>query len=268
METSTPAHSAPKKTPRLAKAPRPRLSLAEVMAELEAAGSAQTRKTYTRHGAEAPMFGTSFATLKVLMKRIDVDHELALALWDTGNFDARNLAMKIVDPARMSADDLDRWAREASAALSCGDYAAMLPAEGPLGATKVTEWLASPDPRERRAAWPLLGQLAQRDTAMPDSFFAERLEEIVRSIHTAPNAERAGMNNAVITIGFRGPALRDAALAAARRIGKVDIDHGDTACKTPDAVVYIEKAWAYAAAKGAASPAAQERGRDVPRRRC
>lgn len=97
METSTSA--TPKKTPRAAKAPRPRLGLAEVMAELEAAGSAQARKTYTRHGAEAPIFGTSFATLKVLMKRIDVDHELALALWDTGNFDARNLAMKIVDPA-------------------------------------------------------------------------------------------------------------------------------------------------------------------------
>ena len=106
METSTSA--APKKTPRPAKAPRPRLSLAEVMAELEAAGSAQARKTHTRHGAEGPMFGTSFATLKVLMKRIDVDHELALALWDTGNFDARNLAVKVVDPAKMCVQILRR----------------------------------------------------------------------------------------------------------------------------------------------------------------
>ena len=30
-------------------------------------------------------------------------------------------------------------------------------------------------------------------------------------------------------------------LAAARRIGKVEVDHGDTGCKTPDAVDYIRK---------------------------
>ena len=63
-------------------------------------------------------------------------------------------------------------------------------------------------------------------------------------------------------------ALRKAALVAAKRIGKVEVDHGDTACKTPDAAEYIEKAWAYAKAKGFESPAAQERMREVPRRRC
>ena len=87
-----------------------RMTLAETMSALEKAGSAQTRKTYARHGAVEPMFGVSFATLKTMLKRIGVDHELALALWDTGNFDARNLAVKIADPSRMSSSDLDRWA--------------------------------------------------------------------------------------------------------------------------------------------------------------
>lgn len=58
------------------------MTLAEAMHELEKAGSARTRKTYTRHGVCEPMFGVSFATLKALMKRINVDHELALALWN------------------------------------------------------------------------------------------------------------------------------------------------------------------------------------------
>src|SRR5437870_3612767 len=92
------------------KAPPARMTLAEAMRELEKAGSEQTRKTYARHGARGPMFGVSFATLKTLVKRIGVDHDLALALWDTGNFDARNLALKIADPARISSADLDRWA--------------------------------------------------------------------------------------------------------------------------------------------------------------
>jgi 3-methyladenine DNA glycosylase AlkD len=251
-----------------AKAPPPRMSFADVMRELEKAGSEQTRKTYARHGAEPPMFGVSFATLKTLTKRIGVDHELAQALWDTGNFDARNLAVKVVDPARMTSGELDRWVREGSAARLCGGYVAMLAAEGPHGATKAEQWLSSRNPKERGAAWVLLGQLSQRDETTPDAFFEKRLAEIERTIHSAPNSERDGMNMAVITIGCRNAALRKAATAAAKRIGKVDIDHGDTSCKTPDAAAYIAKCWTHSTSKGFESPAAQERSRELQRLRC
>jgi 3-methyladenine DNA glycosylase AlkD len=262
--------TAPQKpaTRKPAKGARPRMTLAETMHELKKAGSAQTRKTYARHGATEPMFGVSFATLKAMTKRIDVDHELALALWDTGNFDARNLAVKIIDPARMTSADLDRWAREVCESRMCGGYAAMIAAETPHGAAKATEWLASKDGRVHGSGWTLLGQLAQRDETAPDAFFEKRLAEIERTIHAAPNSERYGMNQAVISIGCRNPALRKAALAAAKRIGQVEVDHGDTECKTPDAAEYIQKAWAHSTSKGFDSPAAHERSRDVPRRRC
>lgn len=250
------------------KAPAPRMTLAEAMRTLEKAGTAQARKIYARHGATGPMFGVSFATLKALTKRIDVDHELALALWDTGNLDARNLAVKIVDPARMTPADLDRWAGDASAPAFCGSYAAMLASETPHGTAKAQQWLGAKEPALRGAGWTLLGQLAQRDEATPDGAFAKRLAEIERTIHAAPHTERELMNRAVIAIGCRSAGLRKAALAAAKRIGEVVIDHGETSCETPDAAAYIEKAWAHAKAKGFASPAAQERGRERPRRRC
>jgi hypothetical protein len=110
--------------------------------------------------------------------------------------------------------------------------------------------------------------MAARDEATPDAWFGERLAEIERSIHAAPNSVREAMNQAVIHIGGRSPALRKAALAAAKRIGKVEVDHGDTSCKTPDAGPYIEKMWAHAASKKFDSPAAQERARESPRTRC
>jgi hypothetical protein len=150
----------------------------------------------------------------------------------------------------------------------CGGYVAMVAAEGPHASAKAGEWAAAKDGRTRAAAWTLLGQLVQRDEAMADAYFEKRLAEIEKAIHAAPNAEREGMNMAVITIGGRNAALRKAALAAARRIGKVEVDHGDTACKTPDAAEYIEKMWAHAKAKGFESPAAQERSRESPRLRC
>jgi 3-methyladenine DNA glycosylase AlkD len=243
------------------------MSLAETMRTLEKAGSAQTRKTYLRHGAEEPMFGVSFAVLKTLVKKIGVDHELALALWDTKNHDARILAMKIADPAQIAPSDLDRWVRENRVRM-CGGYAAMLAAESPHGAAKASEWFKSSEAALRAAAWTLAGFLANRDETTPDKWFLDRLAHIEKSIHSAPNAEREAMNMAVITIGGRNAALRKAATAAAKRIGKVEVDHGDTACKTPDAVPYIEKMWAHATAKKFESPAAQERARESMRTRC
>jgi len=243
------------------------MSLAETMLALEKAGSEQTRKTYRRHGAVEPLFGVSFAVLKTLVKRIGVDHELALALWSTKNHDARTLAVKIADPARIAPSVLDRWARDKRSRM-CGAYVAMLTAESPHGFAKASEWFASSDAALRRQAWTLAGILANLDETIPDTWFEERIARIEKTIHASPNDERGAMNTALITIGGRNAALRKLATAAAKRIGKVDVDHGDTDCKTPDAVSYIEKTWAHATAKDFASPAAQERARESMRTRC
>ena len=50
------------------------------------------------------------------------------------------------------------------------------------------------------------------------------------------------MNGELISIGAFKPALRKRAIEAAKRIGKVEVDHGETSCKTPDEAPYIEKA--------------------------
>jgi 3-methyladenine DNA glycosylase AlkD len=248
------------------KKPGETMSLADVMRTLEKAGSEQTRKTYMRHGATGAMFGVPFGTLSALQKRIRVDHELALKLWDTGNVDARNLAMKIADPAVIEASDLDRWARENPMRM-CGLYVGSLAQESAHAATKAKEWLASSDDRLRAAGWTLIGVLANRDEQSPDDTFAKHLAQIEKSIHSVSNEVRYAMNGALIAIGGRSSGLRKAATAAAKRIGKIQVDHGDTACETPDAVVYIEKMWERLGKKFP-SPAAAERARESMRTRC
>jgi 3-methyladenine DNA glycosylase AlkD len=244
-----------------------RMSLSDAMSALEKAGSAQTRKTWARHGAPEPMFGVSYAVLKSLVKRLGVDHELARALWGTGNFDARNLAIKLADPSRMSPADLGRWTREARTPILVG-YVAQLASEGPHASALARKWSASSNAAESCAAWVLIGQMAMRDESTPEAWFEKRVAEIERRIHSAPNAEREAMNQTLIAIGCRSAALRKTATAAARRIGKVEVDHGDTACKTPDAASYIDKTWAHSESKGFTSPAAHERSREPMRLRC
>jgi 3-methyladenine DNA glycosylase AlkD len=263
------ATAAAKSRARSAATPKKRgetLSLPDVMRALEGSGSEQTRKTYTRHGAKGPMFGVSFATLSALQKRIRVDHDLALKLWDTGNVDARNLAMKIADPSAIKPSDLDRWARENPMRM-CGLYIGSLAQESPHGAAKAKAWLASSDDGLRAAGWTLIGVLANRDERSPDDAFAKHLAQIEASIHSASNEVKYAMNGALIAIGGRSTGLRRAATAAAKRIGKVEVDYGDTSCDTPDAVTYIEKLWERSGTRFP-TPAAAERARGSMRTRC
>src|SRR5262249_20406493 len=125
-----------------------------------------------------------------------------------------------------------------------------------------------PGGSNRCAGWGVGGGLAMRDETLPDAWFASRLDEIARTIHSAPNGEREAMNMALIQIGCRSAALRKAALAAARKVGKGEVDYGDTDCKTPDAAAYIAKTWAHSTSKGFETPAAHERTRESMRRRC
>ncbi len=265
-----PTKTAPKKTskaPAKPTAPAPRMTLKEAMAALEKAGTAQARKTYTRHGAAEPMFGVSFGDLKKLLNKIKVDQELAEALWDTGNFDARNLAAKVCDPSNFPPKVLDAWAATPIAWL-WGGYVGQIAAEGPQGKAKAEKWLRARDDATRSAGWCTVGAMAMIDESVEDSWFADRLADIEKGLKSAGNRHRYVMNNTLIAIGCRNASLRKAATAAAKRLGTIEIDHGDTECKTPDAVERLEKTWDRAKTSGFESPAAQERSRESMRTRC
>lgn len=224
----------------------------EVIAELDALGTAQNRKIYARHGADPDrMFGVSYANLAKLQKRIKVDHPLARSLWASRNHDSRILACKIADPAAITAKEVDAWSREVGNYIVAGELAALV-ARTPLAASRRKKWIASRNEMLACAGWHLVA-LAADDSAnpLPDGNFEAYLKRIESTIHSERNFTRDGMNGALIAIGLRNRALEAKAIAAARRIGKVVVDHGETGCKTPDAEAYIRKTLAHRAEKAA-----------------
>jgi 3-methyladenine DNA glycosylase AlkD len=218
------------------------------MAELEAAGSEQTRKTYRRHGMPDPMFGVSFAKLGELKKRLKVNQALADALWATGNADARLLATMVADPAQQSQASLDAWAADLVGHTLAGSVAE-LAAKTAFARELAEAWIDRDEEMTTRAGWSVMALLAMHDKGLPAGYWERLLARIEREIHGAENREKEGMHNALLAIGIRDDRLAELAIAAARRIGKVTIDHGDTACKTPDAEPYIVKARARAQAR-------------------
>jgi 3-methyladenine DNA glycosylase AlkD len=217
----------------------------DVMDELRAAGTAQNVKIYRRHGVTGDLFGVSYAKLNALKKQIKSDHPLATALWASGNHDARVLATMVADPKQTTPDTLDAWCAQVDyatlvAALTRNLAARLEPAPWEL----VDRWTASDAEWTAAAGWDLLSVLAMSDTTHDDAYYEGRLAEIERRIHGSANRVRYEMNNAVIAIGGRNPALAAAATAAAGRIGRVAVDHGETGCKTPEAAAYIARIWA------------------------
>jgi hypothetical protein len=103
--------------------------------------------------------------------------------------------------------------------------------------------MKSPDEERREMGYGIFAVRLRDDSAsISDADAEQALARIEREIHTSPNWARYAMNGALIAIGVYKPALRKKAIAAARRVGKVEVDHGQTNCKTPDAASYVEKA--------------------------
>ena len=69
----------------------------EVLKQLEQMGSAQTKKTFLRHGCPEPFFGVKIGDMKTLVKKIKRDSTLAKELSKTGNPDAQYFAGLIAD---------------------------------------------------------------------------------------------------------------------------------------------------------------------------
>jgi len=231
-----------------------RLSYAQVMKELKAAGTAQTRKTLARHGVTSECFGVSYAFFKELDKRVENDQELAEKLWASGNYDARIFACWIAEEDKVTHKLLDSWARDLVDA-PLGSELAALAAYTSLGAVRSRKWRAMKNDIRAAMGWQILAKLAMEpnrptsEGGVLDEELHECLVEIEAKIHDAPNRTKQMMNQALIAIGCRASMTKEA-LAAAKRVGPVEVDQGNTSCKTDVAYDKIRKTVEHYAAQG------------------
>lgn len=215
------------------------MNLQQAMRALESKGTAQNRKVYARHGYPQEMFGVSFTELRALAKSVGVDQGLATALWNTGNADARILATLVMDPAQMDGKQWDAWVQDITF-QTLADQLAGPVARSPFARAKAEQWTQHTKDHVAQTGWNVVSLLAA-DATTDRAWLEQHLDRIENTIHGAGNWTRHAMNQALISIGGYCPPLQDKALAMARRIGKVDVDHGETGCKTPDAQQYIAK---------------------------
>jgi 3-methyladenine DNA glycosylase AlkD len=219
------------------------MTLEETMKELASKASESTKKTWLRHGANEPIFGVKIGDMKPIHKKIKGDQELALKLYATGNGDAMYLAGMVADGRKMTRAQLDRWVEDATWGMISGTTVPWVASEHPDGMEIAMKWIDSPKEHVAEAGWSTLAAIVTTtpDDKLPIKQISSLLDRVVKTIKSAPNRVRYVMNSFVISCGTYVAPLAEKAIEAARKIGKVEVDMGDTACEVPDAESYIIK---------------------------
>jgi 3-methyladenine DNA glycosylase AlkD len=216
-----------------------------IMDALKKKGSENTRGIYARHGmAGKPMFGVSIADLKVIAKTIKGQQALACELYKTGNLDAMYLAGMVADGSQMTADQLNAWAEGAAGLQMISEYTVpWVAVENAQGREMAMQWMKSKKEHVASSGWcTYSGLLATKADADLDLTEIEGLlDTVVKGIGGAQNRVRNAMNGFVIAVGSYVKPLLKQAKSAAKQIGDVSVDVGDTACKVPLATAYIQK---------------------------
>lgn len=218
-------------------------SVSAVMTELKKKGSAQTRKTFGRHGGPENMFGVKVADLKVIAKKIKGNQNLACDLYETGNSDAMYLAGIVADGSQMSKTQLNAWATKAPWHMISEYTVPGVTAESKHAHSLAVKWIKSKKENVAAAGWcTYSGVIATRpDDELDIGEIKDLLKHIEKNIHKAPNRVRYTMNGFVISVGGYVKKLSKEAKATAKKIGKVDVNMGTTSCKVPFAPEYIAK---------------------------
>jgi 3-methyladenine DNA glycosylase AlkD len=195
--------------------------------------------------AEERTYGVSVAEMKVIAKSIKGKQALACVLYETGNMDAMYLAGMVANGAQLTREQLRKWAEIAVGLQMVSEYTVpWLAIENPHARALALEWIKSKDEHIAATGWcTYTGLLAtQPDDALDLAEIESLLNRIVTGIGSAKNRVKLAMNAFVIAVGNYVKPMLKHAKAAARQIGVVKVDMGDTACKVPLATECIEKA--------------------------
>jgi 3-methyladenine DNA glycosylase AlkD len=206
---------------RVLKSARPSRGDAQaVLASLERVSSAKVREDMsTRYGIHTnKAFGVMMRDMQKVAKSIGVSHELALALWDTGWYEARMVASMIDDPAKVTAAQMDRWCKTFDNWAICDTVCFKLFDRTPHAWTKVTQWSGKRDEFVKRTAFALLWALSMHDRRSGDAPFLRGLVLIERAADDERNFVKKAVNMALRAVGKRNPALKKAAMAVAQRL--------------------------------------------------
>jgi 3-methyladenine DNA glycosylase AlkD len=190
-----------------------------LLAEFEALGNPDNVAGMARYGIRsARVLGVSMPVVRARARSIGPDHELALALWQTGVLETRILAGLVDDPRRVTRGQMERWVRDFDSWALCDGICCNLFDRTPFAVEKAAAWSRRTPEYVKRAGFVLMAALASHDKRAPDALFLELLQHVEREAADDRNFVKKAVNWALRGIGKRNRALNGAAVEVCRRL--------------------------------------------------
>ena len=211
----------------------------EIVIELKKFGTEQTKKMWMTHGAQEPCLGVKVEDMKKIQKRVKMDYQLALDIYDTGIADAMYLAGLIADDAKMTKKDLQKWVENATWGMVAVPWVA---SASPHGREMALKWIESKDEAIASAGWQTYSSMVaiKEDADLDLAEIKSLLQRVAKSIHQQPNRVKYVMNSFVIAVACHVKPLHKLAVETAKGIGKVAVELVG-ACTIPFAPERIKK---------------------------
>ncbi len=212
----------------------------EVIEKLKSYGTEQNIKVYKKHGAKDEIYGVSIANLKKIKKEIKVDTQLAIELWQGKNYDGMILAMLIINPKEVNLNLIKDFIKDVDNYMTCF-YLAEVIGKSTVALEVYKLWKNEEKEYYQACAFDILSILLKNNEDIPDKIIENTLDYIKNNIHKRKNRAKYSMNNTLIAIGVYSEKFREEAIYISKEVGRVEVNHGDTSCKTPLAHEYIDK---------------------------
>lgn len=151
------------------------------------------------------------------------------------------LAGLIAEPKLMHSHQLQKWVEGAYWYMISEYTVAFVTAESNHGLKLAIKWIESENEQIASAGWASLSHLLKLAKLYNIKLCNNLLNRIINNIHKMPNRVKYTMNGFVIATGVYLPLLTAKAMEAGNKIGKVNVNMGETSCKVPEINSYIKK---------------------------
>jgi 3-methyladenine DNA glycosylase AlkD len=197
--------------------------VAEILHELEILANPIDREGMGRYGIDVEQaYGIRMPVLRKMAKPYRRQHELALALWQTGIHEARILATLVDDPKQVTEAQLEAWVADFSSWDLVDQFCSSLLRHTPYAYPKVFEWCERKEEYIKRAAYTEIAVLAIHDKKAPDEKMEQFFLLIVAAATDERNFVKKSVNWALRQIGKRNLALNAKAIEVAEQIAQID----------------------------------------------
>ena len=204
-------------------------------------GIAHWHKLENTYGLES--YGIGLTVLRKLAKQIGRDHDLALELWASNNYDAKNIGLLIDEPKKVTREQAESQVEGVAMGMLVHVFSSC---NATLPKTKFApelahQWLESDSQVRRRCAYGVMYELSKNKTnkKLDDDYFMVAIDQIVEQFSQVKPAERGAMGGSLLGIGKRSKVLNKRAIEVATSLGPIDFSEDNSSCEPMNVLKHL-----------------------------